>query len=277
MSRPKPQKEKRTKKVIIIIVEGPSDKTLLEVALSEYFELKYGDEVIVKFAMLENDDGMYGGDITSLNGSTPEKIEMMINKRIIIPTLEVDGLYAKHVTEIVQIIDTDGAFIQDDRIRLVDANSESLTDRHIHYYEDHIATDDVKSIRERNHCKADNIGKLLEFCKEGFPVRKYVLTENRGNKATTKSSIANYSLYFFSSNMDHFTSNEQNMGNGKIALAEEFLIANGEGYTDLKRFISKMDPELTAMTYDETWDFIKTDCNSLKRHTNLGILLNSID
>lgn len=86
MSRPNPNSHK--KKVVIVIVEGPSDKLLLEVSLSEFFEKKYGENTVVKFAMFERDDGYYGTDITSLYGSTPEKIEMLMNKKILIPALE---------------------------------------------------------------------------------------------------------------------------------------------------------------------------------------------
>lgn len=275
MKRPKNHKDKPNK-IIIVIVDGYSDKRLLETSLSEFFERKYGDNTIVKFASLKQDDGKEGGDITSLYGSTPEKIEMLINTKIINPKLDLESLYPKHVTEIIHIIDTDGVFIKDEKVLEFDPEDEVPIDKHILYFEDHIATDDVDGICERNAKKRANIKKLMEFCKDGFPVKKYVLTESRGNKATTKSSFAPYSLYYFSVNMDHFTSNVLNIEGGKVALAEEFLNKHGDGYDDLRKFIEENDPELTMMTYEESWNYIMKDCNSLKKHTNLGILLASI-
>ena len=275
MSRPKPQKEKHTKKVVVVIVEGPSDKALLEVSLSEFFEQKYGEDTITKFAMFEHDDGTYGTDITSLHGSNPEKIEMLINKKIILPALEVDGLFAKHITEIVHIIDTDGTFIPDDKV--VSLTEESLNpQKNVYYYEDHISAVDVGSILERNHRKTDNINQLLKYCKDGFPVRKYVSTETRGNKPSTKSSVAPYSLYFFSCNMDHFTSGEQNWTGSKLALAENFLKNNGEGFDELKAFFDATDPDTSAMTLSDSWQYIAEGINSLQRHSNLGILFRTL-
>ena len=274
MSRPNPNKH--TKKVVIVIVEGPSDKILLEVALSEFFEKKYGDDTIVKFAMFERDDGKYGTDITSLYGSNPDKIEMLMNKKIIIPVLEIDGLFAKHVTEIVHIIDTDGAFIDDDRVVSFSGEELNASSKNVYYTDDHISASDIVSIQERNHRKAENIKYLLDFCKSGFPVRKYVSTENRGNKVSSKSSIAPYSLYFFSCNMDHFTSNEMNWGESKTALAEDFLGKHGDGFVELKDFVNRADPTISTMTLFDSWKFIEEGTNSLKRHSNLGVLLNSL-
>ncbi|MBR3107401.1 MAG: hypothetical protein IKH30_09500 [Clostridia bacterium] len=290
MSRQNPQREKQVKRpkreVIIVIVDGYSDKTLLEVSLSEFFAHKFGDDIIVRFALLKCDDGNYGGDITSLYGSTPEKIEMLINTKIIFPELGNNDIstpesenekkiYAKEVSKIIHIIDTDGVFIQDEKVVAFEPGGERPIDGHILYFEDHIATDDVDGIRERNARKRANIKKLMEFHQEGFPIRKYVLTENRGNKATTKSNVVPYSLFFFSINMDHFTSNALNIEGGKKALAQKFIRIHGDGYADLRKFIEENDPQLSAMSYEESWEYIMKDCNSLKRHTNLGRLFDS--
>ncbi len=274
MSRPNSNSHK--KKVVMVIVEGPSDKRLLEVSLSEFFEKKYGENTIVRFPMFERDDGYYGTDITSLYGSNPEKIEMLINKKILIPELEVNGLYPRHVSEIIHIIDTDGAFIDESQVVPLSEQDQQKNSVNLLYSEEHIYASDVAGIQERNRRKVANIQQLLDYCKTGFPIRKYYLTEGHGNKVSSKDSVAPYSLYFFSCNMDHFTSNEMNWKGSKTSLAESFLDAHGDGFDELREFVNKTDPTISTMSFSDSWEYIQKGCNSLCRHSNLGILLNSL-
>ena len=81
MSRSNQTKEKHANKIVIVIVEGSSDKNLLESPLSELYEKKYGPGTQVCFSMIKEDDKFPGGDITSKYGAKPEKMEMLINQR----------------------------------------------------------------------------------------------------------------------------------------------------------------------------------------------------
>ncbi len=267
-----PLPKKDSKKVVLVIVEGSSDKTLLETSLSEFFEEKYGSKTVVKFPMLDG-DGYNGGDITTLNGSTPEKIEMLINKFIIFPELESYGLYPRHVLEIIHIIDMDGAFINDDLIIPFTEDESNHSSKNVYYYGDHISARDTAHIQSRNIQKKANIKRLLEYCKQGFPIQKYYDTENRGNRITSKTTVVPYSLYYFSCNMDHFTSDNANVEGSKVALAEQFLLDHGEDCETLNAFITSIDPTVSEMAFDDSWDYIMKEDNSLNRHTNLALLL----
>ena len=44
-------------------------------------------------------------------------------------------------------------------------------------------------------------------------------------------------------------------------------------YQSLERFFEENETVTTDMTYGESWDFIKSGENSLKRHTNVNLLI----
>lgn len=268
MARAQKIKERPKRKVVIIIVEGQSDENALSVALSELFEEKYGEDAIVLFAKRVNDDGTKGGDITSMRGVIPEKIEMVLNYTTIMPCIDENNLMPKYVTEIVHIIDTDGAFIPDEAVTYREC--EDGTHHHI-YLESGIVTDDVSSIIDRNHRKRDNILALLEYNKSGFPITNYYDT-GHGKKATTKPMIVPYALYYFSCNLDHFTVADPNLESYlKILRADDFGREFGNDLESFKGFIEK-DSGRVDMDYDGSWVYIQEGLNSLQRHTNINLL-----
>ncbi len=127
------------KKVIVVIVEGPSDMNALGGILKEYFS---SDEI--QFMVVH-------GDITSDNKTTFDNVISKIDDLVNI----VRNKYGYQWTDFKKIIhigDTDGAFT----IGCVkQANVEDTK-----YYEDRIETSDVRSIEQRNAHKSDIMFKL---------------------------------------------------------------------------------------------------------------------
>ena len=141
------------KKVIVVIVEGPSDENALGGILKEYFSSSE-----VQFAVVH-------GDITSDSKTSPENVVAKIKKL-------VDSVNAKYgyawrdITRIIHIGDTDGAFTK---------NCVHKADvKNVQYYEDHIDASDVEVIEKRNRCKAKVLLTLYSTGKvRGIPYRIY--------------------------------------------------------------------------------------------------------
>ena len=268
----KPKKQRNP--VVVVIVEGQSDQVTLEAPLTEALEAKYGEDVVVFFAQFQKDDGTYGGDVTSENGSDPGTIEKVMNKRIIMPCLKTYGLLPKYVTEIIHFVDTDGAFISDAQVHPA-APSVGLVKPY--YGEDFILANDAEYIRNRNHRKCANIEKLLQYQREGFPIAFYFDNLRYGNQPTTAKRITPYSLYYFSCNLDHITYANANLdGVGKVAKANAFVEHYASSLDDFIDFLRHDEDDVRDVSYEESWELLRENSNSLHRHTNIGLLCKNL-
>ena len=91
---------------------------------------------------------------------------------------------------------------------------------------------------------------------------------------TIKQKSIPYEAYYFSSNMDHYIHHEANPKFNKAQMAEEFGFHISE-----KDFISYFcdDPDaLGHLGYQESWDEIRKENQSVCRHTNLDYLIRSL-
>lgn len=227
----------QSKKIILFIVEGIHDKTSLSICLNELLE-----GASVHFALTH-------GDITSRYGTSAKNI----NERIggIVKNFSGSIFKPKDFYEVVHIIDTDGAFIPEEHIK--DATKEEAGSPHIKYEEEEILTPDPKNIKERNVQKSDVIERMLSIDKVWRTIP--------------------YHVYYFSSNMDHVLHNNPNLTREeKERFAEEFESHFYKKPEEFARFFQEDDLAVKG-NYEETWDFIKLDCNSLKRYSNFGIYL----
>ena len=130
---------KDDKKVILVIVEGPSDESAIGGILKEKF---YSEETC--FVVTH-------GDITSRIGVTPSNVITKL-KDIIDETRKKYGYNWKDFAHIIHITDTDGAFTNG---CVVKAETENIK-----YYEDHMEAANVELTEYRNKNKADVISKL---------------------------------------------------------------------------------------------------------------------
>ena len=221
------------KKIILFIVEGINDKTCLEGVLEKIL-----DSEEVRFQITE-------GDITTRLGIDEYKIRNEIGKTVK-AFKDKYHLKPEHFLEVVHIIDTDGLFLQEDSVHYADVEDPL-------YMDDGIYTGKVEEMIERNKRKSAVVERMLEL------------------PAVLKT--ISYSVYYFSSNMDHVLHNQANLSKAeKHDLADSF----DEEYADKpEEFIRLMRESVFTVkgTYEETWNFIRLDKNSVRRYSNFGVYL----
>lgn len=220
------------KKIVFVIVEGPSDEEALGVILSRLYS---NNEVYVH---------IMHGDITSEFIESPDE---NIFTRV---AGEIEG-YARsnhfeklHFKEIIHIVDTDGTFIPNASVTEDPSAVKPI------YSLNEIRTKNKSGIEERNRLKSRNISKLCSR-KEIWGVP--------------------YHVYYMSCNLDHVLYDKLNScDEDKEADAFHFAKFYKDKIPEFIKFISESDFSVVG-DYRESWNYIKKDLNSLHRHTNLAI------
>ena len=285
--RKRPQKN-----VVLFIVEGCSDIKTFITSIPAIYGKIFGESIDVKFAIIDEEakkkhlnkyykknkergdieinenklkkinDEKDGGDITVIQGIYKNNIEEKIYELIVKPFLRrleciKKVYYEKDISEIIQIIDLDGVYIPDSAV------VENFDSEKFIYNDDGIVCNSIDNAIYRNRRKREVIDKLASM-----------------SSIKIKSKIVKYSLYFFSSNLDHFIHNNANLPHfDKTRKADEFsrkCSIEGIDYF-FQQFCEDKDA-LQNMTYEESWDYIRNreSMESIKRHTNLNILLNKL-
>ena len=223
----------RAKKVVFVIVEGPTDEVAISSVLKGIFTLHE-----IHFQVIH-------GDITIENGITGKNAKAHVANRI---DLEMKKYAYKKsdILQIVHLIDTDGAFIP---MNLVKGRNE----KGIQYFVDHIETGEVEFIKKRNERKSSVVASL---CATG----------------KMKGTIP-YSIYYFSRNMEHVLHNivvDLN-DDEKQELADAFAEKYENNPEEFFTFM-RSEQIAVSGSYKQTWEFIRKETNSLKRYSNLWIL-----
>ena len=221
----------KSKKVVLFIVEGPSDQSALSVILSKIFDQ---DEVYVY---------VVHGDVTTRDRVTPQNIVRNVNAFI----KDHMSRYRRRKADMLQVVhlmDTDGAYVPDDAITEVATAQKTI------YNPGQIIAASREQIIERNRQKRANMDRLaLEPAIAGIP----------------------YLAIYMSCNLDHVLHNKLNSSDedkGKDAIAFARKYRNDiEAFIS---FITESDFSVTG-SRKETWDYIRHGYNSIYRHTNLGI------
>ena len=222
----------KTKKVILFIVEGITDKT----ALGSVLDAILSNEKI-HFAITE-------GDITTKDDVNASNVIRRINE-IVKFTQERYHFKASDLLEIVHLIDTDGAFIPNTAV----INNAEAT--HIQYTLQNIQTDDIEKIVERNQKKLGLV-KLL--------------------RSKTEINKKPYKMFYFSRNQEHVLHNEAKelTTSEKNALADQFDDLYGDAPEAFLEFIKSKDFAVSG-DYAETWKFIEDGIHSLERWSNFHL------
>lgn len=220
------------KKVVFVIVEGPSDDTALGVILNKIF-----DKNKVHIEIMH-------GDITSDTAIAPEEIVGAIG--------DVVKNYASsmHFTQdnfqqVIHIVDTDGAYIPDTAVKEDPAAEKPV------YSLTEIQTAKPEQLILRNHHKQLKLDRI------------------KGLKKVWSS--IHYQAYYMSCNLDHvlygkLNSSDEEKENDAYAFARKYK----DDIDGFLSYIS--DSDFSRMEgYKQSWDFIKSDLHSLERHTNLGL------
>lgn len=223
------------KKVMLFIVEGPTDETSLSTVLNHIFSSS-----TVKFQVVH-------GDILTRDFTSSDKIVAAVWEQV---KAFMGSIYKKgDIFRIVHLTDTDGVFIPDEAVIEDDALKSGDPP---HYTETQIQAHNRADIVKRNKRKRNNIDKL-----------------------TCRSQIAGipYSMYYFSLNLDHVLHGKTNISAWeKIQCAEEFDLKYGEDPDGFTHFMKESSFSVCG-DYRDTWTFIKTRLHSLERYSNFGIEL----
>ena len=258
-------KKRPKRKIVLFLVEGKSEQKALKISISELYD-QIDENIEVFFPVIREEKEDKGGDITATfyfdklerkHWIRPSNIENAICSMFLEDFFDKEKIYPKDVAEIIQIVDTDGAFITDDHVKF---DPDLDVNKSIFYHENEIACKDVEKIKRRNAQKSENLNYL-----------------SRCETIKIKQKTIPYSIYYFSCNLDHFLHNSQNLdGKMKCPLADKFCeeyIGNPEGFV---KKISNDSDAVHGMDYKESWEYIKQDNKSLQRHTNFNLLLEKL-
>lgn len=225
------RKRRETKKVVLFIVEGKTDKAALGLIMTRLLK----DE-IVRFSVV-NGDFTIQGDISAKNavGKMAKYVNEFLMKSHYLRT---------DISRIIHVIDTDGAFVGAEKVRYADG----CTTR---YLEDMIETAYVEQTVDRIKRKRLVSAVLAQTEKIGtIPYQIYYLSrnlehvmygENRSIDSRRKSELAEETEDKYADKPQRFVDFIRN---------SEFAV-EGE--------------------YSATWDYIMEDTNSLKRKSNLHL------
>lgn len=255
--RNKKKGERPRKQIVLFIVEGDSDIIALENPLEQYFDER-GMNINLFFCKLSRDkagEEITGGDSTSAFGIYENNFDEEITKRIMRDVTSIYGVYAKDIAKVIQITDLDGTFIPDEYV--FEKEGYDSTE----YTENGIYTSNRERIIKRNIKKSGLINSLIQK-----------------REIKLKTTTVDYSIYYFSCNMDHFTANDRNMdSNFKKKNAMEFQDRCLDDSSYFERVFVNGDFVTKDMTYRESWDFAKDGNNSLSRISNINIMLGDIE
>lgn len=226
------------KKIVLVLVEGPSDDVSLGMALSQVY-----DKAVIYVHIMR-------GDITTRRGVNSQNIVAKIGNDVT-AYAKSQHYKASDFKQIIHIVDTDGAYIPDDNIM----EKEDYSD--IRYESDGIYTNNKAGIVTRNQLKRDNLYRL--------------------RSCGTIWSIP-YRVYYMSCNLDHVLYDKQNSTdkdkeNDAYAFAKKY---KGK-VEEFEEFICK-SPFSVNRDYKGSWDYIEKDLNSVNRYTNLCVCIeNELD
>lgn len=223
------------RKIILFIVEGRSDVSYLG-PLKSIIRQK-GDKRL--------DFKITKGDILTHNDTTFENVEEKIYE-VVKGYLEENKLLEEDIYHVIHIADLDGVYIADSKI----IQQNDLGNERIIYYRDRITTINKRNIILRNRKKRLILNKL------------HLQNEIKNNKKAFK-----YRLYYFSTNIDDYFFDKQNCADETKETNSDFIyyryINEPEEYRD---YIENNNA--TKGNYNETWEHVKQEYNSLSRCTN---------
>ncbi len=220
------------KKIVLVIVEGPTDDDALGVIFQRFF-----DDNTVRVEVVH-------GDITAERFVNSSNILKRI-KEIVQHSLDYYKLRKTDLLRIIHLVDTDGAFVPNSAIQLDKEASKPI------YSVTNIKTNNPQKVVQRNAQKKENLTKL--------------------HSANYIWNSIPYSVFYLSSNLDHALYNELNLTDEEkekkaLEFAEEYI----DNISAFVKFIRESEFSVVD-DYLSSWSFIKQDLHSLERHSNLGI------
>lgn len=221
-----------TKKIILLLVEGPTDRDALALIYSKLVK-----EHEIEFDVLHT-------DITADENMTVKYIEKRIKDEVESYLRRNPFIKKKDILKIVQIIDTDGAFVPSTQVK------PSKTGK-TQYFDTHIEARDSNRLIRRNISKRAIVYYLTQSEKiAGYP----------------------YEIYYFSRNLEHVLHNISHSltDEEKEDLAFETAERYGRHPLEFLRLFYEASLHVPG-SYEETWKYIMENGHSLKRYCNMSI------
>ena len=221
------------KKILLVIVEGPSDETALGYALSQVYDK---EQVYIQ---------VVHGDITTKDRASSANIVKMVGNEVK-KFLDNNPFKPSDFKGIIHIVDMDGAFAPDEVIT-EDPKCEKCS-----YSDTEIRTSSVDRIIKRNEQKRETLFKLI---------------------GTGKVRAIPYRVYYMSCNMDHVLYDKRNSTDEeKENDAYDFAAKYKGDIEGFLHFMCESDFSVNE-GYKDSWKYIETGLHSLERHSNLCVCL----
>ena len=261
--------------LLLFVVEGKSDKQALEVPISCFLDEHGLENVQVDFCVCNGDrippDALL------------KKLDEIVDKHLNDST----NYYTfADVSAIIYVCDTDGTYIPAEDCHQCDKDQLPMGAdgrEKLLYEKDGIYGTDADQIVARNRHKKENMDKLLS---------SHYRTKTVGHGAAAKKHTVKRQVYYFSANLDHFLHDDQNLYCGnKVGWAVEFSRDPNKAIRRLRKHSTCVTAQELAYAgllplhadydakrlYDLSWKYIKSGLNSVKRHTNLNLLLDALE
>lgn len=220
------------KKVIFVILEGPSD----DAALTLFFERFYSDSSVRVCITY--------GDITTEGNTNASNVAKRIGN-LIKKEASIYGLKKANILGVIHVVDTDGAYIDDSMIK------ENSTIKGTLYSESSITASNKSNIIKRNTQKKEVLNRLigLQTVCGGIP----------------------YYVFYMSCNLEHVLFDNPNVPDiDKKNLAFSFSKQYKNNLQGFLNFIEKSSFSRVD-GYIASWNYIKDNNHSLQRNSNLGL------
>ena len=226
-----------TKKVILFLTEGITDKVSLEGILTN---LLANEEV--RFYVIN-------GDLTAREDVNTQNIVNAVSQ-CIKDFIARNRFKKSDILLVVHLADTDGAFVPAEAVKYFD------TERPL-YFDDRIETKNPDALRRRNSTKNAALVRLTE------------------QKTIYRISYKVYFFSCCLEHVLHNVQAELTKKE-KMKLAEDFSDKYADRPDLFIDFISSKDFAVNG-DYRQTWDFIRKDLNSLNRFCNFHLFFENSD
>lgn len=233
----------KTKKFIVLLVEGITEENALAPALKEV-----EDKLNVRFKIMDGDPFTDDDNKFKSSKNIIGSIVSGFKKRY--------KLQSNDISFIAQLTDADGVFVDKDEIMVApDINN---VDGKVY---------ELGNIKVRDEKKKEQIHRRNEIKKEHL-----IVLSN-----TNEIASIPFQIFYFSRNLEHVLFGtptlyaDQDKSDKASEFSEEY-----ESFEALKNFFNNNDIRVTGY-YEDTWDYIKENNHSLERNSNFHLLLEWIE
>lgn len=238
-----------SKKVVLILVEGETEETLI----AEFLEEKFSNlEIMV--------DVKHGDVLSDWNSKFAVNQTKHIVANSVKGYLEETKFLPTDILAVFQLTDTDGCFIPNENIVVDERYGDEK-----YYCDDSIFVGNISKkslIEKRNDKKSQRINIL-----------------NNYHQLNLKGSKIIYKIFYFSTNLEHVLWDERNeVQSEKINKLDTFIDSSQQTIEQiLSEYFLELEDDSTLEVYNNSWNHIKEGVNSLARSTNIPLLVSFLE